>query len=102
MNLAKQGLEIIPDMTNTMLFERQITNNDDYKVYQGLRKGLTQNIYFLIILDTASNSCVVVDVIVNRIIRRFLNNMYTAMRAIVYQDIYDHFYMSDINFGEEF
>ena len=107
MRRAKYGDEELISQDDTIIipFGRCMSNNDNYKVYMGVRHvylGMDIfNMVCVILYDIITESYVLTGAWANRIARRFIYSMHNGIRVLVFEDLYNHYYMSNVNFCDE-
>ena len=110
MRRAKNGDEelISQDETIIIPYGRCMSNNDNYKVYMGVRHeylgmDIFNNIVCVILYDIISKSYVIIEAWANRIARRTILSMHHGIRVLVFEGLYHHYYMNNVDFcNEEF
>lgn len=105
----KEGQEEIDhtDQTNVIRLSRYITNDDRFKAYLGIRhllvrEGKYYTSTIMIIFDISSSSYALIEIDNDRQLQRFRNKMFNGMKILVFKALYSHFYMTDIDYQEEF
>ena len=83
----------------------QCTNDERFRAFCGSKhllldicKYYTQN--NIVIFDKQSKTYVSILIDTSRIMKRFRMNMYSGVKTIVYKQLYDFYYMTNINFDD--
>ena len=104
----KEGEDVINFVDNDLQvsFVKFVTNDSRFYAYIGVKylqtaPGRYNSCLSLIIYDIGSNSYLLSDVARTRKIERFRTKMYDNTKILVFKELYNFFYMVDINYEED-
>lgn len=94
------------DKSVTMTFRRYVTDSDNYKVFMGQRHQKIEECLYhstlcIILCDIKSDSYVCIEAGLEKTAKRFAERMYSGLKTVVFRNLYNHYYMSDIDFCNE-
>lgn len=95
------------DNDDHFTLHRYVTNDSRFYAYMGIthllvRPGKYYSCLAMVIYDITSDSFVQIKVDNTRNMIRFRTCMYTNTKVLVFKELYNHFYMIDVNFNDIF
>lgn len=103
-NLRNEEEQIsLMDENHVISLDRQITNDKRYIAYVGKRHTLVdygkyRSFYMIVLCSLKTDTFLILECEPCRILDRFRHIMYNNLKILVFRELYQHYYMEDIDY----